>query len=108
MHTLPSIVGYKVDVNKVFKIPPEPLQVFSEKLGELIDVPLPNSHIGLGSVSCRLLSAKRRQGMIGEKSTSGTSHEPSKYLLIHSHGGGWVAQSSKSRKLQALLTRNLS
>lgn len=98
MHTLPSIVGYKVDVNKVFKIPPEPLQIFSKKFDKMVDIPLPSSHTGLGAVSCRLLSAKRRKGMVGEKSFNSTSHEPSKYLIIHSHGGGWVAQSSKSRK----------
>lgn len=99
MHTLPSIVGYKVEVNKVFKIPPEPLQIHSEKFGKLVDIPLPKSHIGLGPVSCRLLSAKRRKGMVGEKSFTSDSLEPSKYLIIHSHGGGWVAQSSKSRKM---------
>ena len=97
MHSLPSIVGYKVDVNKVFKIPPEPLQVYSKKFEKMIDIPVPKSHIGSGSVSCRLLSAKRRKGMVGEFSGS---LEPSKYLLVHSHGGGWVAQSSKSRKLR--------
>jgi hormone-sensitive lipase len=86
MHTLPSIVGYKVEINKVFKIPPEPLQIHSEKYGKLIDIPLPHSHIGLGSVSCRLLSAKKRIGMVGEKSSNSNILEPSKYLIIHSHG----------------------
>lgn len=84
MHTLPSIVGYKVDVNKVFKIPPEPLQVLSKKFGKLIDVPLPKSHTPMRPVSCRLLSAKQRQGMVGEKSSGSNSAEPSKYLIIHS------------------------
>lgn len=89
MHTLPSIVGYKVEVNKVFKIPPEPLQLFSEKFGKLVDIPLPSSHTGLGSVSCRLLSANRRKGMVGEKSFGSDSLEASKYLIIHSHGRVW-------------------
>lgn len=97
MHTLPSIVGYKVDVNKVFKIPPEPLKIYSEKFDKMVDIPLPRSHTGLGPVSCRLLSAKRRRGMVGEKSNNSSAFEPSKYLIIHCHGGGWVAQSSKSR-----------
>jgi hypothetical protein len=96
MHALPSLVGYKVEVNKVFKIPPEPLQVYSGKFEKMVDVPIPKSHTGIGPVPCRLLSAKRRKGMIGEPSCT---VEPSKYLLVHSHGGGWVAQSSKSRKL---------
>ena len=96
MHALPSIVGYKVEVNKVFKIPPEPLKIYSEKFDKMVDIPLPRSHTGLGAVSCRLLSAKKRKGMVGEKLSS--SLEPSKYLVLHCHGGGWVAQSSKSRK----------
>lgn len=102
MHTLPSIVGYKVDVNKVFKIPPEPLQMYSEKFKKLVDIPIPKSHTPMRPVSCRLLSAKRRQGMVGEKSFGTTSYEPSKYLIIHAHGGGWVAQSSKSRETTIL------
>lgn len=101
MHSLPSLVGYKVEVNKVFKIPPEPLQIFSKKFNKMVDIPLPKSHTGLGPVSCRLLSARRRKGMVGGSQTS-TLLEPSKYLIVHSHGGGWVAQSSKSRKNFAL------
>ena len=99
MHTLPSIVGFKVDVNKVFKLPPEPLQLYSQKFEKNVDIPLPQAHTGLGAVSCRLLSAKCREGMVGEKSFTSKSYEPSKYLLLHAHGGGWVANSSKSRKL---------
>lgn len=96
MHTLPSIVGYKVEVNKVFKIPPEPLKIFSKKFDKMVEIPLPTSHTGLGPVSCRLLSAKKRKGMVGGASSSAL--EPSKYLIIHCHGGGWVAQSSKSHE----------
>lgn len=84
MHTLPSLVGYKVDVNKVFKIPPEPLQVFSKKFDKLVDIPLPKSHTPMRPVSCRLLSAKLREGMVGEKSSGSKSAELSKYLIIHS------------------------
>lgn len=96
MHALPGIVGYKVEVNKVFKIPPEPLTIYSEKFDKMVDIPLPRSHTGLGPVSCRLLSAKKRKGMVGDNLSS--TLEPSKYLILHCHGGGWVAQSSKSRK----------
>jgi Hormone-sensitive lipase (HSL) N-terminus len=99
MQALPQIVGYKVDVNKVFKISPEPLQIFSESLNKLVDIPIPHSHIGKHPISCRLLSARRRKGMFGERLSEPNIAEQSKYLIIHSHGGGWIANSSKSRKL---------
>lgn len=68
----------------MIKISPEPIQIHSPKFNKLIDIPIPESHIGVRPVSCRLLSVRRRQGMVGEgKSTI----EPSKYLIIHTHGG---------------------
>lgn len=83
MQSLPGIVGYKVEVCKSFKIPPEPLQIYSKKYDKMVNIPIPHSHTGPGPVSCRLLSAKKRKGMVGEKS----SVEPSKSLIIHAHGG---------------------
>jgi hormone-sensitive lipase len=87
MQVLPQLVGYKVEVNKVFKIPTEPMKVFSKSLNKFVDIPIPQSHIGIQPITCRLLSAKKRKGMVGEKNSNGNLHEPSKYLIIHSHGG---------------------
>jgi hormone-sensitive lipase len=98
MQVLPQLVGYKVEVNKVFKLPPEPMKVFSKILNKMIDVEIPHSHTGPGPVSCRLISAKKRVGMVGEKNSNGNLAKASKYLIFHSHGGGWIANSSKSRK----------
>jgi hypothetical protein len=64
MHTLPNALAERMDVNKIFKIPAEPLAVFSEKHQRHIDIPLPHSHVGTKPVSCRLLSARRRVGMV--------------------------------------------
>ncbi|CAG9797696.1 unnamed protein product [Chironomus riparius] len=97
MHALPRLVGYQVDVNRVFKIPPEPLEIFSKKLNKMISIPIPHSHIGRQPVSCRLLCATRRRGMVGERSAQNLA-EPSKHLIIHTHGGGWLATSSKSHE----------
>jgi hypothetical protein len=87
MHAIPRLVGYKVDVNRVFKVPLEPLQIFSEKLNKLIDIPVPSSHIEKRPISCRLLCTHRRNGMVGEKLSGGNLREPSKYLIVHCHGG---------------------
>lgn len=64
MHPLSSLIATKIEVNKMFKIHPKPLQAFSSFLDKLVDVLLPESHNGLAPISCRLLSAKKRIGMV--------------------------------------------
>ncbi|XP_065076519.1 hormone-sensitive lipase [Ochlerotatus camptorhynchus] len=99
MHSLPSFVGFKVKVSRVITIPPEPIQLKAEKSDELISIPIPQSHGGAGPVKARLISAVKRKGMIGEKvNTRSTIHPQSTGLLFHCHGGGFVAQSSKSHE----------
>ena len=81
-----NIFSRNLKVNKEIKIAPEPLQIFGSKysgLNGLYNVAVPQIHIGIRPISCRLYSAKTRQGMVGEKS----SVEPSKTLIIHVHGG---------------------
>lgn len=103
MHKIPSIVGSSIKVNKVIEIPSEPLQLpliaNAEADEEFIDIPVPKSHLGPGTVSVRLLSYNRRQGMIGEGNRWRRLLPPSNGILFHCHGGGFVAQSSKSHEL---------
>ncbi|XP_053692316.1 hormone-sensitive lipase isoform X2 [Sabethes cyaneus] len=99
MHSLPSFVGFKVKVSRVITIPPEPIALKAEKSDRIIEIPVPKSYSGAGPVSARLISAVKRKGMIGEKvNTRSTIHPPSPGLLFHCHGGGFVAQSSKSHE----------
>ncbi|XP_055550069.1 hormone-sensitive lipase [Wyeomyia smithii] len=99
LHSLPSFVGFKVKVSRVITIPPEPLALKAEKSDKMIDIPVPKSYSGPGPISARLISAVKRKGMIGEKvNTRSTIHPPSSSLLFHCHGGGFVAQSSKSHE----------
>lgn len=52
-----------VAVNIEIKIPPEPLKI--ENLnGDLIDIPIPSSHIETSSIQVRLISNKKREGMV--------------------------------------------
>lgn len=99
MHTLPSVIGTTIKINKVIDIPPEPLQIPHFQSGEMIDIPIPSSHLGPGSVSARLMSHHRREGMIGEKSKMHSAKSMATGLIFHCHGGGFVAQSSKSHEL---------
>uniref|UniRef100_A0A182MG95 Hormone-sensitive lipase n=1 Tax=Anopheles culicifacies TaxID=139723 RepID=A0A182MG95_9DIPT len=108
MHSLPSFVGFKVKVNRVITIPPEPIQLkLCNGLGEnrekediFVDIPIPKSHGGAAPIKARLISAVKRKGMIGERSNSqrSTIYPASRGLLFHCHGGGFVAQSSKSHE----------
>jgi hypothetical protein len=76
-----NLMNFRPEVNKLIEIAPEIISIESKK--GLLNVQIPNSFIGERPIKCRLLSAKRRNGMIGEQST----YEPSKYLIIHTHGG---------------------
>ncbi|KFB52842.1 AGAP002567-PA-like protein [Anopheles sinensis] len=102
MHSLPSFVGFKVKVNRVITIPPEPIQLKSVVPGAtvFVDIPIPKSHGGAAPIKARLISAVKRKGMIGERSNSqrSTIYPASRGLLFHCHGGGFVAQSSKSHE----------
>ncbi|XP_055606263.1 hormone-sensitive lipase [Uranotaenia lowii] len=99
MHSLPSFVGFKVKVSRVITIPPEPIQLKAEKSNTMINIPVPQSHGGPGPIKARLISAVKRKGMIGDRvNPRSTIHPPSSGLLFHCHGGGFVAQSSKSHE----------
>uniref|UniRef100_A0A182RS77 Hormone-sensitive lipase n=1 Tax=Anopheles funestus TaxID=62324 RepID=A0A182RS77_ANOFN len=117
MHSLPSFVGFKVKVNRVITIPPEPIQLKQSTDGTeqrsgstagenpvqediFVDIPIPKSHGGAAPIKARLISAVKRKGMIGERSNSqrSTIYPASRGLLFHCHGGGFVAQSSKSHE----------
>jgi hypothetical protein len=65
MHPLANFAAPKVEVNKTFEIQPEEMKIRSEATGEWIQIPLPVSHTGDGPISCRLISSKRRTGMVG-------------------------------------------
>lgn len=50
MHTMPSIVGYSLKVNRVITIPPEPFKIPSAISTDFVDVPVPSSYTGVGNL----------------------------------------------------------
>ncbi|CAB3400966.1 unnamed protein product [Caenorhabditis bovis] len=64
--------------------------------GNTVLVMEPSAHTGPRPVQYRVLSAVHRQNM--SSSPLSTTHPPSKYLIFHCHGGGYVATSSKSHE----------
>lgn len=67
LYAASKLLADKVEVNRTFEIQPEPLQIFSEKIGDVVDIPIPTSHIGPAPVNCRLISAQRRAGMVSQR-----------------------------------------
>lgn len=99
MYALPNVFGVKIKVNRLITIAPEPLELENViKPNEMVKIPLPTAHLGIGPVTARLLSNVRREGMIGERNKKHV-HAASKSLIFHCHGGGFVAQSSKSHEV---------
>ncbi|XP_046663847.1 hormone-sensitive lipase-like [Homalodisca vitripennis] len=97
MNRLPNFVHPSVEVNRMISIPPEPLSS-PRADGFLVDIPIPSSHSGPSPLSVRLLSAVKRQHMVGEAGGKESLVPPSKGLIFHCHGGGFVAQSSRSHE----------
>ncbi|XP_011500605.1 PREDICTED: hormone-sensitive lipase [Ceratosolen solmsi marchali] len=95
--SLPQIVMPALAINQLISIPPEEME-FPTLSGLTIKIPIPSSHIGKKPIHVRLLSSKRRIGMIGSGSVKGLLADQCDALLIHCHGGGFVAQSSRSHE----------
>lgn len=97
VHKFIDFTVKNLEVVRSFDIAPEKLQIPSEDNTEMIDVPIPLSHIGLQPIKCRLLSEKMREGMIGMGFDCATFNieDSSDSIVIHAHGGGWMSQSSK-------------
>ncbi|KAG5674630.1 hypothetical protein PVAND_004584 [Polypedilum vanderplanki] len=90
-----NFLSHRLQVNKMIKISPEPIQIESTKFNGKIEIPIPSSHINVRPIPCHLLSAKARDGMVGERS----KNEPSKYLIIHTHGGGFYTHTTESHEV---------
>lgn len=78
-----NFLHHRLAVNKIIKISPEPIKIQSLKDDRLIDIQMPSSHFKTLPIPCRLLSATKRRGMVGEDS----QQEMSKHLILHAHGG---------------------
>ncbi|KAI6177498.1 Hosl-1 [Aphelenchoides bicaudatus] len=70
------------------------LTLESKTPGTLIPIPEPNVHGPPAPIQIRILSAKHREGL----STKSKVEPLSPNLLIHCHGGGYVATTSKSHE----------
>ncbi|XP_066463258.1 hormone-sensitive lipase isoform X2 [Eleutherodactylus coqui] len=117
MEMLTSIVGIAsttVRINKTFTVPPIALEMpLSADPQRILTINPPVAHTGPGPVHMRLISYQLREGQESEELNAFTKPEGplsldlrlrsrpaplSPDLIIHFHGGGFVAQTSKSHE----------
>ncbi|CAL8247495.1 unnamed protein product [Lota lota] len=115
LSSLVSMTSTTVKVNRALSVPSVPFDlplVANPKV--LVNIAPPSAHIGPAPVQMRLISYDLREGQDSEALLSLTRSEggamslslglktkplpPSPCLLIHFHGGGFVAQTSKSHE----------
>ncbi|CAL2049951.1 unnamed protein product [Caenorhabditis brenneri] len=95
-NNMPKFFCPNMALNELREIPLEGSIPMEGKNGEMVMVPEPSAHTGPRPVQYRILSTVHRQNM--SSSALSTTHPPSKYLVLHCHGGGYVATSSKSHE----------
>ncbi|XP_051920988.1 hormone-sensitive lipase isoform X3 [Hippocampus zosterae] len=115
LSSLASMTSVPVKVNRMLSVPPVPFDLpLAANHQASVTIPPPSAHIGTAPVQMRLISYDLREGQDSEtllsltRSDAGakslslglkTKRLPSSpCLLIHFHGGGFVAQTSKSHE----------
>uniref|UniRef100_A0A8V5GXP6 Hormone-sensitive lipase n=1 Tax=Melopsittacus undulatus TaxID=13146 RepID=A0A8V5GXP6_MELUD len=108
--SLASMAADPVDVCRLLSVPPEPLELPLASNPQLsVTIPPPVAHSGPAPIRMRLLSHRLRQGqdsaalsaitLSTERGVASRALPPSPSLLVHFHGGGFVAQTSRSHEL---------
>ncbi|KAM9384022.1 lipase, hormone-sensitive a isoform 2-T2 [Pholidichthys leucotaenia] len=114
MRGFSRIASNQVQMNFTLTVPPDPLKLpLASDPSLSVTVSPPIAHWGPGPVHMRLISYELREGQDSEELLSFSRNDPpsvsthlpwvqkqprSSRLLIHFHGGGFVAQTSKSHE----------
>ncbi|XP_072153805.1 uncharacterized protein Hsl isoform X2 [Bemisia tabaci] len=101
LNKVPNLVYSSVAVNRLIKLEPVPLQIIS-MTGSTIDIPVPCTSVGIQPLNVRLIAKLVYEGMEEDCVGSPTKTAPvprSTELVFHCHGGGFVAQSSRSHEM---------
>ncbi|XP_036414164.1 hormone-sensitive lipase isoform X2 [Colossoma macropomum] len=112
---LASMTSAQVKVNRALSVPPVSFDLpLAADPTHTVTISPPVAHIGPGPVQMRLISNELREGQDSEKLLAMARSEggpislslglkpkrspPSPWLVVHYHGGGFVAQTSKSHE----------
>ncbi|CAM4625811.1 unnamed protein product, partial [Lepidochelys kempii] len=109
-----SMASTQVRVSRALTVPPEPFELpLAADPSLTITISPPVAHTGPGPIHMRLISHELREGQDSEALSALAQAEgplglelwrkavpapPSPLLLVHFHGGGFVAQTSKSHE----------
>uniref|UniRef100_A0A8D0HHB7 Hormone-sensitive lipase n=1 Tax=Sphenodon punctatus TaxID=8508 RepID=A0A8D0HHB7_SPHPU len=112
--SLASMASSQVRVSRALSVPPESFELpLAADPNLTVTITPPVAHTGPGAVQMRLLSYELREGQDSEELNSLVRSEgplvlelrrktkpspPSPFLVVHFHGGGFVAQTSKSHE----------
>lgn len=104
---LPLLSGFMVQVNSIITLTPLTVELPARDPSKekTVKISPPSVYTGTSSVQFRLISSDYREGQemllqnLSVLRTSSKSKPPSRNLLFHIHGGGFVAQSSKSHEV---------
>ncbi|KAG1674060.1 Hormone-sensitive lipase [Nymphon striatum] len=105
MTHFPTFSSPNVQVNKVIKIPVQCLEMPRLNGKGNTTIPIPRSYLEPAPIPCRLISYSLRKGQLTdeEKKAAGllnVKEAPlSRDLILHIHGGGFLAMSSKSHEV---------
>ncbi|XP_027028427.1 hormone-sensitive lipase isoform X2 [Tachysurus fulvidraco] len=110
---LASMTSTQVKVNRTLSVPPDCFDLpLVDDPTHTVTISAPIAHIGPGPVQMRLISSELREGQDNEKLSAISRSDggsislslkikkspPSPWLVVHYHGGGFVAQTSKSHE----------
>lgn len=112
---LASMTSTQVKVNRALSVPPVSFDLpLAADPTHTVTISPPVAHIGPGPVQMRLISNELREGQDSDKLLAVARSEggaislslgikpkrspPSPWLVVHYHGGGFVAQTSKSHE----------
>ncbi|XP_016064636.1 PREDICTED: hormone-sensitive lipase [Miniopterus natalensis] len=114
LSSLANMASATVRVSRLLSLPPEAFEMPLTADPKLtVTISPPSAHLGPAPVLVRLISYDLREGQDSEELNSlGKSEGPrslelwprppqaprSRYLVVHIHGGGFVAQTSKSHE----------
>ncbi|XP_056141669.1 hormone-sensitive lipase [Lampris incognitus] len=115
LSSLASMTSTTVKVNRALSVPPVPFDLpLAVNPKASVTIAPPSAHLGPAPVQLRLISYDLREGQDSEALLSLSRYEggaislslglktkrvpPSPCLLVHLHGGGFVAQTSKSHE----------
>ncbi|XP_043358055.1 hormone-sensitive lipase [Dermochelys coriacea] len=109
-----SMASTQVRVSRALTVPPEPFELpLAADPSLTVTISPPVAHTGPGPIHMRLISHELREGQDSEALSTLAQAEgplglelwrkaapapPSPLLLVHFHGGGFVAQTSKSHE----------